>query len=823
MKCPNCQSEIHADTRFCSQCGAALPPSGESGVVQTKTLQEQKEELTTGSYFAGRYQIIEELGKGGMGRVYRALDKELDEEVALKLIKPEIASDKNTIERFHNELKLARKISHRNVGRMYELMEEKGTRFITMEYVAGENLKSTIRRIGQLPVGKSIAIAKQICEGLSEAHRLGIVHRDLKPNNIMLDKEGQARILDFGIARSLKAKGITGQGVMIGTPEYMSPEQVEGKDVDHRSDIYSLGIILYEMLTSRVPFEADTPFAVGVKQKSEIPKPPKTLNTQIPEDLNTVILKCLEKDEEKRFQNVQALLSELNRIEEGIPTTEREVSKRKSITSREITVSFGPKKLIVPGLAVVALAVAAMIVLKVIHKKEAFSPPSAKPSVAVLSFNDLSPEKDQEYLCLGLAESLINALTKIQDLRVPATTSAFLFGPENQNMMEIGEKLGVDAVLRGSVQKIGNMVRITAQIINVKDETLRWSEQYNRELDDVFTIQDEISMAIVSELKVNLLGEERKELLKHYTENAEIYELYLKGRYFMRDRSREGLEKALDYFNKALEMDSNYALGYVGLSDCYNFFAFYDFFPREEVFPKAKEAALKALAIDESLAEAHASLGWIGIQEWNWDEAEREFKRAVELNPGYVSAHHWFSMLYMYLAKYDLAVREIDLALELDPLSPLINRDAGGVYFFAGQYDRSIQACRKALELDPNSEWASFYLAMAHLEKSMYTDALAGFKGQPFWEHAIYARMGEKQRAREWIGKHPEELFLHHPIWIAFYYGEAGDVDQVFLWLDKAYDSRDMYIVALNSEFFLPQYKSDSRYQALLKKIGLVK
>jgi serine/threonine-protein kinase len=285
MKCPKCHFDNPSDTRFCGNCAAPLLPSAEIPVAQTETLRTPIKELTTGSTFAGRYQVIEELGRGGMGKVYRVLDKKLKEEVALKLIKPEIASDKETIERFGNELKLARKIGHRNVGRMYELMEDKGTHFITMEYVPGENLKSTIRRIGQLPVGKSMAIAKQICEGLEEAHRLGIVHRDLKPSNIILDAEGDARIMDFGIARSLHAKGITAEGVIIGTPEYMSPEQVEGKDVDQRSDIYSVGVILYEMVTGRVPFSGDTPLTVAVKQKTEAPQDPSKLNAQNPESL----------------------------------------------------------------------------------------------------------------------------------------------------------------------------------------------------------------------------------------------------------------------------------------------------------------------------------------------------------------------------------------------------------------------------------------------------------------------------------------------------------------------------------------------------------
>jgi len=378
MKCPKCQFENPDDSKFCKECGTQVISSEKISPSHTKTLEIPKEEFTRGTTFAERYDFIEELGTGGIGNVYKVFDKKIKDEVALKILKPEIADEK-TIERFSSELKLARKIRHENVCQMYDINEEEGTHYITMEYVAGEDLKSFIRRSGLLTVGKAISIAMQVCEGLSEAHKLGVVHRDLKPQNIMIDKEGSARIMDFGIARYVKGKGITDVGMMIGTPEYMSPEQVEAKEVDQRSDIYSLGVILYEMVTGRVPFEGDTPFAIGVKHKSEIPKNPKEINAQIPDDLSRVIVNCLEKDKEKRHQDTNELLSELSKIGKGKPEKEK----------------IGETKL--------------------------------KKSIAVLPFTDLSPKKDQEYFCDGMAEELINSLTKVSDLRVVARTSAFSF------------------------------------------------------------------------------------------------------------------------------------------------------------------------------------------------------------------------------------------------------------------------------------------------------------------------------------------------------------------------------------------------------------
>ncbi len=364
MKCSKCHSENPADSVFCAKCGTNLFSLEGTGHKQTETIEEPKEQLSIGSTFAGRYQIIEELGKGGMGKVYKVLDKEIDEKVALKLVNPEIASDEKTIERFRNELKFARKITHKNVCRMHDLSKEKGTYYITMEFVPGEDLKSTLKRVGHLSIGKTVFIASQVCEGLAEAHHLGVVHRDLKPQNIMLDKEGNARIMDFGIARSLKGKGVTTEGMIIGTPSYMSPEQVEAAKVDQRSDIYSLGVILYEMMTGVVPFDGETPLSIALKHKTEKPRHPRELNEQIPDELNRVVLKCMEKNREDRYQGVKELLSELSTIEKGIPTTDMTLPKKKPAVPVKISRKFRVKKLLMPVFVVIAIALLAITVLR---------------------------------------------------------------------------------------------------------------------------------------------------------------------------------------------------------------------------------------------------------------------------------------------------------------------------------------------------------------------------------------------------------------------------------------------------------------------------
>ncbi len=502
-KCPKCNTENTEDSQFCKKCATALP--GVDEVIQTKTLETPTEELTRGSVFAGRYEIIEELGKGGMGRVYRVEDKKIKKEIALKLIKSEIASDRKTIERFKNELTTARAIRHKNICGMFDLGEEKGQHYITMEYVSGGDLKRFIRRAAPLNIARTVFIAKQICEGLEEAHSLGIVHRDLKPNNIMIDDNGNARIMDFGIARTVKGKGITGSGVMIGTPEYMSPEQFEAKEVDQQSDIYSLGIILYEMLTGRLPFEGDTPFAIGVKHKSGIPEDPKKLNPQIPQDLSGLILKCLEKDKENRYQGAKEIRSDLELIEQGLPTTDRLISKKKTLTSREITVQFSMKKIFIPGFIIVVIVAVGLMIWSPWKRKETTLIQSDTVSIAVLPFRDLSLQKDQGHLCEGMTIEIIEALSGLQGWKVMNMISMLRYKDSPKDPKEIGQELDVKAILLGSVRREDEDVRINVQLVNVEDNFELWSEMYQQKLEGIFTIQSDIAEKIAKALETEIV------------------------------------------------------------------------------------------------------------------------------------------------------------------------------------------------------------------------------------------------------------------------------------------------------------------------------
>jgi serine/threonine protein kinase/Flp pilus assembly protein TadD len=838
IKCPICHSDNPESLKFCGQCGAKLdasgtshPPSPGDRASFTKTLEMTTDELARGTLFAGRYEIIEELGIGGMGRVYRAYDNKIEEEVALKLIRPEIAAERRVIERFRNEIKTARKIRHKNVCGMYDFHEEGKTLYLTMEYVRGEDLKSLIHRVKALTVEAAVSIARQVAEGLGEAHKLGIVHRDLKPGNIMIDEEGQAKIMDFGIARSLAGGGTTAEGAIIGTPEYMSPEQVEGKEVDPRSDIYSLGIILFEMVTGRLPFEGETPFSIANKQKNEPPPDPRKLNPQIPAVLDSVVLRLLEKAKEDRYQTTGEFLVGLAAVEAALPTGERISAKPK--TSREITVKFIPKKLLIPGLVAAALIITALIVIwRAIPQKVAPPAKSAKHSIAVLPFEDLSPTKDHEYLCDGLAETLINSLNNIKDLWVPARSSSFSFEGKNLSSRQIGQQLGVQNLLEASVQVIGNRLRITPKIINVDNGSQVWSYLYDRQMEDIFSIQDEIAREIVKALKIRLLSEVAVPLVKSYTENLQAYNLYLQGRFFWSRRTAGDFTKAIDCYDQAIKLDPRYALAYVGLADCYIVLPQNLKSPTKEVIPKAKAAVSKALEIDDTLAEAHTSLASIMDLEWDYQGAEREYKQAIELNPNYATAHHWYHVNLRFRGRLDEADAEIQKAKELDPLSPVIDSCVGDMLYLKRKYDQAIQRYYKTLELSPNFSAVRQFMGKCYRQKRMFEEAMIelqkareGSENSPFGLAdigSVYALSGERTKAIEILMKLNELSKQGYSVNydIALIYSGLGDREKAFEWLGRACEQKeDMTDFKVDPVW--DSLRSDSRFASLIKRMNL--
>jgi serine/threonine protein kinase/Tfp pilus assembly protein PilF len=750
----------------------------------TQTLEIPKDELSTGALFAGRYQIIEELGQGGMGKVYKALDTKIKERMVLKLLKPQIALNKEAIERFNNELKFTRKIRHRNVCQIYDLNEVGGNYFITMEYVPGEDLKSMIRMSGKLSVDTALKIAMQVCDGLAEAHRTGIVHRDLKPQNIMIDKEGHAKIMDFGIARSIRDKGITDAGTVIGTPAYMAPEQAEGKEVDQRSDIYSLGVLLYEMLTGREPFEGDSSLSIALKHRTEIPQKPSELDVQIPVDLDMLILKCMEKDKENRYQTAEELLSALKQM--GGPGAAKPVM------------------------------------------------PKWKNSIAVLPFMDLSPEKDQEYFCDGLAEELINSLAKIEDLRTVARTSAFSFKGKDVDIREMGKKLNVESVLEGSVRKSGKRLRISAQLIHVADGYHLWSERYDREMEDVFTIQDEIAEAIVNKLIMKLAVPD----VGHSTKcagNLEAYDAYLRGKYHLNKFTNEGLRSAITCFEEAMAKDANYAPAYAAAAESYQRYSALGLLASKDAITKARAAAQRALDLDSKLAEGHFALAMIAaFHEWDRMTAKEEFKRALELSPNYAKAQSWYAIFLMiYEKKYQQALGLISRAEELDPLELQVKTHRGWLYCFQRRFDEAVQLFEKLVEREPYFAHGHYWLGCSYVYKELYDKAIDEFDrairlgGRSVFHlgmlGVIYARMGNREKAKEVLAEVETRAKEGSGFsWVARIYAALGEINLVFENLEMAYEKRDPSLTYIADSLEFENVRSDQRFKGILEKIGIV-
>jgi serine/threonine protein kinase len=825
MKCAKCGFENPPGLAYCGRCGTRLAAGEGVAVSPTLTLEHPRESIPKGQLLADRFEVLEKIGSGGMGTVYRVLDRRVNEEMALKILKPEIASSASVVERFKNELKLARRIGHKNVCRLYELHEDAGVFFITMEYIAGEDLKTRIRRDGRLSVRNAVALAGQVAEGLAEAHRLGVIHRDLKPQNIMIDAQGTVRIMDFGIARQLSGPDLTAAGMLIGTPHYMSPEQAAGESVDQRTDIYALGAILYEMVIGEPPFEGATGLDVAMKHRTEPPPRPRKFNPEVPEALDRLILKCLAKKKDERYQSAEELLVELNRIRDGARPSAPGLQPR-------ITTTLSTEE------------------------RECIS------SIAVLPFKDMSPQHDQEYLCEGLAEELINALAQVKGLKVAARTSAFSFKGKDEDIREIGRRLNVESLLEGSVQKSGNRLRVTTQLVCVSDGYHLWSDRFDRNIKDVFSVQDEISMAVVEKLKVELLEGEKEKVTKRHTRDEKAYELYLRGRYHWNRRSPKDMVMAVDYFQRAIDRDPRYALPYVGIADVFNMLAEFGFIQPHDAYLKSRSLLQKAQEIDDSLSELYASLALITYAyEWDLPAAERLARRSIELNPQNLWAHLTCAEIIGVRGRTEEALAKAKKGIEIDPLSPM----AHGLYGIILSYmnpEKGREYELKTLAMEPDNPMFHVWLGMDYLGKPSFPEkavehlqkaielGVSSANGYLGAAHALAGRKDEAWKCLRKLEKIEKEPFVPFPLRLLLFlkpglrhfrsfkkkycpsylkaqiYLGLGMFDEALAELEKSSRARDyilpVMLAAKLTDYDFPgveEFAASPRFQALLAKI----
>jgi TolB-like protein/Flp pilus assembly protein TadD len=669
-----------------------------------------------------------------------------------------------------------------------------------MELLEGQTLKQRIAD-GPFKVEELLQVALQITEALNAAHAKGIIHRDIKPANIFITKSGEIKILDFGLAKlpvvELKStestltvrQSLTNAGSTVGTIAYMSPEQARGDELDWRSDLFSFGAVLYEMATGRQAFTGNTAAIIFEALFNKTPTSAVVLDPKLPDALERIINRAMEKDRKLRYQSASDLRADLQRIKRDQDSGVKSVS---SATDTNI------------------------------------------PSIAVLPFTNMSADPEQEYFCDGMSEELINALTKIKDLHVVARTSAFSFKGKDIDIREIGKKLDVGKLLEGSVRKAGNKLRITAQLINVSDGYHLWSERYDREMDDVFAIQDEITLAIVDNLKVSLLGGEKAKITKRHTKDLEAYNLYLKGRHFWSIRTGKGFKKAIECYQQALKIDPDYALAYAGLADTFGFLGFLSFLPPEDAFSKCREMATKALAIDNMLSEAHTSLAMAsGFHERNWPLADKEYKRAIEINPNNADALYLYSLYLIGLGRLDEAEGHIQRALVLDPLSHIINMFVALLLLYKRQYEKAIEEFERALELHPTFGMAHVHLARAFCMRKMYREAVStAQKGVEFTGGAplakgvygyILAMSGDKEKAEQVLFelKEQSKLGFVPTFFVTFIYIGLGDKENAFDWFEKGIEQRDPALFHIKASPEADILRSDLRYKALLKKMNL--